>query len=516
MPSQNCSRCNAPLPMAAPGTVVTCPYCQAETRIDGGGLPSLPRLPVPVAASGPRPRPNPVLRLVLGLVLLGVIGGVVWSVSRPSPPPSTPQAPEAPPGAAAVEAPKTVPPTALATSTEEGWIALEAPGIVGTFAAFDPGANLAWATAVARAWSNDAVLDSVYASGVRLDGTLDLATSDTNDANYAFHSPAREEAAASLAQVSEDAPFTNLRLWLHEGRVDAMLDRYSPHGDLEKELFGPAGPPPDKGEGCPLTRILEVQSALGLPRRPAYRVALRADPRVGRWGWDVSADDDNGPNRPPVMAQTCKAPAPLPQPGQPPADPAMFEPYDWSSYQALAGCGCEGEPAQELAGLVSSASYMQQGSAVQGSFELSWILRGGEGGPYVLGASEEGTAPPGEVGSLETPLATACDGERIVVAADGRAATWSRADGRLLWSVAAEGTLDPAAGQVTELAVRRASFKLKMACVRGAIADGVVTLPLTGGGALRLNVADGAPAPASPAESDAGPSDAAPSPPPAP
>ena len=210
------------------------------------------------------------------------------------------------------------------------------------------------------------------------------------------------------------------------------------------------------------------------------------------------------------MADTCKVPASLPQPGEPPADPAMFEPYDWGSYQALAGCGCEGEPAQELAGLVHMASFMQQGSVVQGSFELSWILRGGDEGPYVLATADGGTAPPDEVESLETALATACDGERIVVAADGRAAAWSRADGRLLWSAAAEGSLDPAAGEGTELTVKRASFTLEMQCARGTIADGVVTLPLTGGGSLRLNVADGSAATAAPADPGAAPSEAGP------
>lgn len=87
-----------------------------------------------------------------------------------------------------------------------------------------------------------------------------------------------------------------------------------------------------------------------------------------------------------------------------------------------------------------------------------------------------------------------------MVASNGRATAWARADGRMQWSVAAAGTPDPAAGQTTELPVRMGGFSLKLHCAKGAITDGVATLPLAENGSLRLNVADGTPATGTPAE----------------
>jgi hypothetical protein len=501
MAAQNCSRCNAPLPMAPPGTVVVCTYCQAETRIDDGKPPvRVPKFPMPMPTTSfpPTARKSP-LGLVVMLVIIPVVGGIIWWANRPKAAASSASATDTEPGSTTPAGPKKVSPAALATATETGWITLDAPGMVGTFDKFDPGANLSWATSIARQWSNDAVFDAVYSNGVRFDGTLDLAGEGDSDTNYAFHSPAREQAAASLAQVTEQAPLTSLRLWVHKGLVDAMLEEYDGHMAESRGTFGAADKPPTPAAECTPARIMELQTKLGLPRRPAYRVRLDAN-RDGRWGWQVSADDDDGPSRPAVMADTCKAPAPPPDSDEPVADPSLYEPFDWSRYTALAGCGCDVAPPQEPAVWLRSSTFMKQGNSISGGFVLSWVLRGGEATPFVLATDDQDTAPLDYMDGIELTLAAACDAERLVFASNGRATAWSRADGKLLWSVTAGGTLDPAAGETTELPVRMGDFSLKLHCAKGTVADGVATLPLAEDGSLRLNVADGTVATGAPAE----------------
>jgi hypothetical protein len=259
---------------------------------------------------------------------------------------------------------------------------------------------------------------------------------------------------------------------------------------MMREMMGVAEKPPTLAPECTPARILELQTKLGLPRRPSYRVSFRAS-QNGRWGWAVSADDDDGPNRPPVMADTCKVPAPPPDSDKPVADPSLYEPFDWTVYTALAGCGCEGTPPQEPAVWLRSSSFMKQGREISGGFVLSWVLRSGDATPFVLATDDQDTAPLDYMNEIELTLAAACDAERLVVASNGRATAWSRADGRMLWSVAAAGTFDPSAGETTELPVRQGGFSLLLHCAKGSIADGVATLPLAADESLRLDVADG-------------------------
>ena len=73
--------------MSPPGTVVICPYCQAETRIDDGKLPQLPQLPqfpVPTTSLPPPSARKPYVGLIVILVILPIVGGIIWAANRPT------------------------------------------------------------------------------------------------------------------------------------------------------------------------------------------------------------------------------------------------------------------------------------------------------------------------------------------------------------------------------------------------------------------------------------------------
>jgi hypothetical protein len=77
---------------------------------------------------------------------------------------------------------------------------LNAPGMVGSFEAFDPLANFDWILGIARAWNADAVITRVRIDGVSRDGTVNFAHNGSPKVRYEIQSPgcARERPGSGV------------------------------------------------------------------------------------------------------------------------------------------------------------------------------------------------------------------------------------------------------------------------------------------------------------------------------
>ena len=76
----------------------------------------------------------------------------------------------------------------LATAPlDRGWTAIDAPGSVGSFASFDPIANLTWARGVATAWKPDAALTRIDADRVSNAGMVDVEHTPDAAVQYRFN-----------------------------------------------------------------------------------------------------------------------------------------------------------------------------------------------------------------------------------------------------------------------------------------------------------------------------------------
>jgi hypothetical protein len=119
----------------------------------------------------------------MGIGALAVVFAVFMAATRSSrkAASATPRAGGATTAAARsapAQPPVSLPPLApkdLATADLLQWRSLEAPGRVGSYAAFDPGKNLAWARSMAAAWKADAYLYELHVSQATKDGTIDLS-----------------------------------------------------------------------------------------------------------------------------------------------------------------------------------------------------------------------------------------------------------------------------------------------------------------------------------------------------
>ena len=511
MAAQNCSQCNAPLPLGPPGTIVTCRYCGAENTIDDPARRPPPAFPQPPVLGTPAARAKGSRAgLVFGLIIAVTAGAVALAVTLSRRSASSGGGGEP----ATSDEKRGLPLSKLAGLAGESWEDLEAPPFTGTLDAFPPSANLEWALTIGRAWSNDAVLTRVDIAGVTRDGKLDLRSEDEPDFDAWFVSPARLASAESLAQVSDEVPPTSLRLWIHEGRIRVMQDEDRRHDRERVARPLDAGPPANSD--CSLARVLELAAAHGLARRPHYRLLLEPQAN-GRWAWRVmtEAGDDSRP--PPVLLDSCKAPAELPEPGAEDApDDGRHEPFDWGAFRPVAGCECPGDPPLRLAVLRRSASFVKLRDGVDGSFGLAWILRAGDATPWRLPVDDRETAPSDVLSRrIEDSMAMACEGDRVFVVADGHASAWSRSERRVLWSVPVAVPPATAEAVPTEVPVEPGDFSLVFRCAPAALADEVLSVPLADGTTLRLSATDGtvAPDPAAPA-APAGESAPAPPPPP--
>ncbi len=270
----NCSNCSAALPVEAGQDVVRCAYCGTSNRV--GGLAAQLRVHLGGLGVGCASA-----TLLVGLLVLGVGAAVfaLWPTQPETPavpavlpvPVGLPGLPQRPPEAGMA-------PSELGSSTFPGWIPLAAPPMEGSYDAFDPIANLPWALRMARAWSTDAQLGSIYLDGARADGSLDLSSRADWDVDYRFFSPALRRSARDMAEVSEQALRSELRIKVGEAKVKALLGVQRPVRD---------DPAPYEPR-CTFEGVMTRASAELAPR-PSYRVVLQ---HVSRgWRWAVSGKD---------------------------------------------------------------------------------------------------------------------------------------------------------------------------------------------------------------------------------
>jgi hypothetical protein len=305
-----CPACSAPLTATGGSDFTTCGHCGTQIQVS-----TLAR----GASSGGGSAAGIVITLVLvGVGLMVVFGGVAayfmfsavdelddttielarnTSVSKSSSgssagsgnsrEPESAKDEAAPASVAAEPEDKGMPLSKLPELSHSGWTKVDAPNMAGSYAEFDPIANLAWAQTIAQAWSQDAVFVRMDASGVRPNGFVDLST-DTSDwnARYTFVSPARREIAKKMAEVSEDPFYSEMRIHLDESTSEVRLD-------TERLQFMDDPPPPLPKKRCALEPALQALQTPegGLPKRPRYDMSLRwRQPYTGLQDWLIEAD----------------------------------------------------------------------------------------------------------------------------------------------------------------------------------------------------------------------------------
>ena len=275
MAGQNCSNCSAALPIVGGEELVRCSYCGTTNR-------ARPPLRGTFKDGG--------RKVVLAIALLmlsvtAVVAGALLMLAPNEAPPAPSVSVGVPPALVHLIEKKAikdagVSPSELGTIAGAGWVPVAAPEIDGAFTAFDPILNLPWAEAMAKAWSTDARIQSIYISGVRADGGLDVSSRDDWDVDYRFFSPTLRESARAMARVSEETVNSELRLMVSESAVEALL------GDLHSQR---REDPPAYTPRCTFTGVMKRAVAAGLGERPTYGVMLT---HTGSgWRWHVSGKD---------------------------------------------------------------------------------------------------------------------------------------------------------------------------------------------------------------------------------
>ncbi len=274
-----CSNCNAPMPVADdPQPVVECPFCHARVRLDAGKRAEAPAANSRAAlwVSG----------AVASLAVLGVVAGLLLTPSKTAAVTVVPM-PVVVPTVKLPRAPRAAEDTRLkpselpqALENGRGWQEVDPAGMVGTFQSFDLNANAAWALALARNWSTDAQFESVYFTGLKPDGTLDLSARREFNVDYRFASPQLHAAQKTLQTVSEKKLLVSLRVMVSEGRVKVLAGNTAPlAADVPAPRFD-----------CPFPTLLKLAQTHGLQPRPHYSGMGRAVQHLKLWRWNLSGE----------------------------------------------------------------------------------------------------------------------------------------------------------------------------------------------------------------------------------
>jgi hypothetical protein len=289
-----CSTCTAPLDVEGTEQFVTCKFCKSRNRVmktvqgpqlvkvDARGIGRLVLILVIAFV---------VLPIIATVVIMLVIGvgtaAVITQIPTPSATPAqaphfapAPPSPRAPPAG-----PTKISPSQLPTHTGgRGWIELDAPGMVGTFASFDPIANLPWVTSIAQAWTTDARIGSIYLNAVRPDGSMDLSSRSDWNADYRFFSPTRRESQRRMREVSEQEVHSELRVMVSASGVKVLINARPP-----TQLDTPDEPV--LVTTCTTAQVQQLMTGAGLPARPTYDMMLThlggvlPGDTAGRPGW---------------------------------------------------------------------------------------------------------------------------------------------------------------------------------------------------------------------------------------
>jgi hypothetical protein len=187
-------------------------------------------------------------------------------------------------------APKDLPAANLAS----GWRRLDAPGMAGTYAAFDPVKNLGWARTIAAAWKADAYLYELHVSEATKDGTINLLAARDRSSTPPWVQYWFESAACH-----GPAPGCGLTLqitgpsWTSGPSGEPLLNVLGTQGASVGELRDPR---------CTLRQALAALDKGGwLPSGPAYDVGL-TDPK-----WTIGFLDRSKGSIGVVSSITCAA-----------------------------------------------------------------------------------------------------------------------------------------------------------------------------------------------------------------
>ncbi len=304
-----CPNCNAPLHQGAPGATIECRFCHVQTRIP----PQMP-LPMPpqvVFQVGHRPvtpvRPtvSPALILVPMFIAVGIGFAVaIFGTLRAKPTTTSKTSPfnmPTIPGMPGTQPKGGIKPTEIPASIEKGgdfgWVDLDAPGMKGTFANFDVIGNVPWAVSIAKYWSSDAELESLYLTGVRPDGTMDLSGQDNRDADYRFVSKSLVAAQEKLKEVSEKKLVLEFRIMVSKGKATFLANKPLIQSRID------VGPQPPVFS-CPLAKALEIAKSANLAPRPTYTGMARWNSYRKTWSWYFSGDGTSSNKQPSI--DTCK------------------------------------------------------------------------------------------------------------------------------------------------------------------------------------------------------------------
>jgi hypothetical protein len=274
-----CSNCGAQLHQGKTDVQV-CPYCGAETRV-------FVAEPTPTASTRRTRSEFPGAPRGLGaagaLVAVLVILALLLALRpRSGSSPSTPTASAKPKLSLAN----------LAT-TPFSIEPIEAPGMLGTFASFDPIANYEWAYTIGRAWKADAVLFRIDVDRVARDGTVDVKNVPKAEVTYRFYSPGC--ITARKASTSVVAPTTKCGLF-----VAVMVD-----GDTPTALVNAVSEDsPSAALSSPVCTLAKAFGALAkagkLPEKPVFNVTVFG---LARPHWSI--DSIQGETIGSVDATTC-------------------------------------------------------------------------------------------------------------------------------------------------------------------------------------------------------------------
>jgi len=275
-----CSSCGAQLPVGEPGAIQVCAFCGTQTR----------EVAVALEKEGEGARPASsgnglVFLAVMVIVAVGATAGIASTCDKGSAAPATPK----------------LSPANLATQTFFGWEAIDAPGMVGTFEAFDTIANYNWALSIGRAWKADAVLYRLAAVGVAKDGLVDFKTTPGASATYRLYSPAcvREYESSTAVVAPANRCGFMLEVSAEQGQPAAARvyigSGPSTSKQLDPELASPV---------CTLSKAFAALDQAGkLPPRPVYTAdvyVIGSDPL-----WTFLQITSGQPNIGYVNATTC-------------------------------------------------------------------------------------------------------------------------------------------------------------------------------------------------------------------
>ena len=322
------------------------------------------------------------------------------------------------------------------------WNHLQADGIVGNLATFDPIANAPWALKTAQAWSNDARLVRIGIDRVLPDGSVDI--NDKEGVDYRFYSPGRRKSELEMAKVSEQRIPTEFRIWIRGGAVKVLQSsRSMPSRDPD---------PPTAKITCSLATLLGIWRAKHkLPPRPSYDMTL-LHRRKGQYRWSISMGRmGGGRSMPGLDAAGCK-------PGED-AKTIAARPPDPADYQTLKGCTCKMEKQPVKMGMrVLSSGRMITGAGSWTTYELDYLFEVGKK-RFALPEAKD-AAPPSSVKN-GLSMAVACHRDHIIVVAGERVTAWSGSKGRMVWNSKLPGTYRQPRGSSGGLTVSCAELKLR-------------------------------------------------------